>query len=201
MRSAKAAAQNLILRNLPSVDDLLRSQNAREIIDAVGKQRLATLARLAVESLRREIAKDPTIDRSKEDLLAAAEQRLNGLWAAEQKAGIQKVINATGVIIHTNLGRAPLSDSARQALDAASGYCTLEYDLETGKRGRRGSRAEDLIVELTGAESALIVNNCAAAAFFILTVFAFGGEVIISRGELVEIGGDFRGTNTIPIFD
>ena len=96
------------------------------------------------------------------------------------------------MIIHTNLGRAPLSENATRAIDAASGYCTLEYDIETGKRGRRGSRAEDLIVELTGAESALIVNNCAAAAFFILTVFASGGEVIISRGELVEIGGDFR---------
>ena len=106
--------------------------------------------------------------------------------------GTKRIINATGVIIHTNLGRASLSENAQKAMIDASGYCSLEYDIETGKRGRRGSRAEDLIKELTGAEDALIVNNCAAAAFFILTVFASGGEVVISRGELVEIGGDFR---------
>jgi len=82
--------------------------------------------------------------------------------------------------------------AAKQAVIDASAYCTLEYDLETGKRGRRGRRAEELLIELTGAEDALVVNNCAAAAFFVLTVFASGGEVIISRGELVEIGGDFR---------
>jgi L-seryl-tRNA(Ser) seleniumtransferase len=85
-----------------------------------------------------------------------------------------------------------LSKNARQAVADAAGYCALEYDLETGKRGRRGERAEKLLEELTGAESVLIVNNCAAAAFFVLTVFASGGEVVISRGELVEIGGDFR---------
>jgi L-seryl-tRNA(Ser) seleniumtransferase len=86
-----------------------------------------------------------------------------------------------------------LPESARLAIaDEAAGYCTLEYDLGTGKRGRRGRQAEELIVELTGAGDALIVNNCAAAAFFVLTVLAAGGEVIVSRGELVEIGGDFR---------
>lgn len=121
-----------------------------------------------------------------------AEKRLTNQWRTEQKSGIQRVINATGVVIHTNLGRAPLSENARRAIAEASGYCTLEYDLETGKRGRRGRRAEALLAELTGAEDVLIVNNCAAAAFFVLTVFAAGGEVVISRGELVEIGGDFR---------
>jgi L-seryl-tRNA(Ser) seleniumtransferase len=125
--------------------------------------------------------------------MAAAENRLENAWASEQMAGTHRVINATGVVIHTNLGRAPLSENARQAIAGeASGYCTLEYDLETGKRGRRGERAENLLAELTGTESVLVVNNCAAAAFFVLTVFAGGGEVVISRGELVEIGGDFR---------
>jgi L-seryl-tRNA(Ser) seleniumtransferase len=103
------------------------------------------------------------------------------------------VINATGVVIHTNLGRAPLSKNARRAVaDEAAGYCTLEYDVDTGKRGKRGQRAEELIAELTGAEAALVVNNCAAAAFLVLKALADGGEVVISRGELVEIGGDFR---------
>ena len=106
--------------------------------------------------------------------------------------GTRKVINATGVVIHTNLGRAPLSEKAQMAVAGAASYCTLEYDLLTGKRGRRGHRAEALLAELTRAEDVLIVNNCAAAAFFVLTVFASGGEVVISRGELVEIGGDFR---------
>src|SRR5437868_5319256 len=93
----------------------------------------------------------------------------------------------------SKLLRAPLSEAARRAIaDEAARYCTLEYDLETGERGRRGARVEQLLVELTGAEAALVVNNCAAAALLILTVLAQGGETIVSRGELVEIGGDFR---------
>jgi len=127
------------------------------------------------------------------DLLNEAEKQLRYFWRHEQNNRLRRVINATGVIVHTNLGRAPLSENARQAIiENAFGYCTLEYDLATGKRGKRGIRAENLLAELTGAESALIVNNCAAAAFLVLTVLARGGEVIISRGELVEIGGDFR---------
>jgi L-seryl-tRNA(Ser) seleniumtransferase len=147
-----------------------------------------------IDLLRKEIL-DGALDqtRSKQELLAMAERSLADHIAAGERSGLRRVINATGVIIHTNLGRAPLSEAARQTILAeASGYCTLEYDLETGKRGRRGRRAEELLIELTGAEDALIVNNCAAAAFFVLTAFAAGGEVVISRGELVEIGGDFR---------
>jgi L-seryl-tRNA(Ser) seleniumtransferase len=106
---------------------------------------------------------------------------------------MRRVINATGVILHTNLGRAPLSDEARRAIAVdATRYCTLEYDLENGSRGRRGSRVEQLLCELTGAEAALVVNNCAAAALLVLSVLAREGETIVSRGELVEIGGDFR---------
>ena len=95
-------------------------------------------------------------------------------------------------MLHTNLGRAPLSDAARSAIDQAARYCSLEYDLQSGTRGRRGARVESLLKDLTGAEDALVVNNCAAAALLILTVLARDGETIISRGELVEIGGDFR---------
>ena len=180
------------MRHLPSVDELIHSEAARSLIDADGEQYVAAIARQAIESLRQEIVKATDRDLTKADLLVDAESRLNALWSSEQRSRVRKVINATGVIIHTNLGRAPLSENARRAVDNASGYCTLEHDIETGKRGRRGGRAEDLIVELTGAESALIVNNCAAAAFFVLNVFASGGGVVISRGELVEIGGDFR---------
>src|SRR6185295_15445255 len=92
----------------------------------------------------------------------------------------------------TNLGRAPLSTAARRAIETASGYCSLEYDIVAGVRGRRAGKTEDLLIELTGAERALVVNNCAAAALLVLSTLARDGETIVSRGELVEIGGDFR---------
>jgi len=132
------------------------------------------------------------IDDSKETLLAAAVGRLEEVCRGETQARLRRVINATGVILHTNLGRAPLSEAARTAVQEASGYCTLEYDPSTGSRGKRGGQVEELLTQLTGAEAALVVNNCASAALLILTVLARDGETIVSRGELVEIGGDFR---------
>lgn len=188
-----------ILRFLPSVDALLRSETAQKIAVETGKKHLTFLARAVTDSLRREIQEKVAEDQlktekySREILLAEAENRLAAAWRSELNTSLQRVINATGVIIHTNLGRAPLSENARKAMaQQASRYCTLEYNVETGKRGKRGARAEHLLAELTGAESAIIVNNCAAAAFLVLTALAKGGEVVISRGELVEIGGDFR---------
>jgi L-seryl-tRNA(Ser) seleniumtransferase len=189
MPRAEPEKKNLY-RDLPSVDELLRSPQGIKIAEASGAAHAATLARLAVERVRESLANGD--QRSAANLLADSENEMTELWTAESLRGVGRVINATGVIIHTNLGRAPLSEAAKQAVIDASGYCTLEYDLETGKRGRRGKRTEELIVQLTGAEDALVVNNCAAAAFFVLDVFAAGGEVVISRGELVEIGGDFR---------
>ena len=182
-------------RLLPSIDAILRTTTGERISLAGGAKHTTRLARAAVESLRLQIQTEQNgdADYSREDLLEKAAANLENLWRDEQTSGLQRVINATGVMIHTNLGRAPLSANARLALiETASGYCTLEYDLATGKRGKRGKRAERLLADLTGAESALIVNNCAAAAFLVLTVLARGGEVVISRGELVEIGGDFR---------
>ncbi|MCY7348861.1 MAG: L-seryl-tRNA(Sec) selenium transferase [Pyrinomonadaceae bacterium] len=184
-----------IFRLLPSIDAILRTTTAEKISLAVGAKHTTRLARAAAESLRLKIQTEQNgdADYSREDLLEKAAANLEKFWRDERNSGLQRVINATGVIIHTNLGRAPLSANARLALiETASGYCTLEYDLEIGKRGKRGKRAEQLLADLTGAESALIVNNCAAATFLVLTVLAHGGEVVISRGELVEIGGDFR---------
>jgi L-seryl-tRNA(Ser) seleniumtransferase len=130
---------------------------------------------------------------TREALLAEAARRLALAATREQARGLRRVINATGVVLHTNLGRAPLSEAARRAVSQeAAGYCTLEYDTETGSRGRRGARAAELLAELTGAEEALVVNNCAAAALLVLSALARDGETIVSRGELVEIGGDFR---------
>lgn len=181
------------LSALPSIDDLLRSGAAMRLVEDVGRRRLTEFARRVVDGLRRDL-KDGEVKSSttRADLLSEAESRLTAAWNSTLSAGIRRVINATGVVIHTNLGRAPLSNSAKNAIVEASGYCNVEYDLATGERGRRGARAESMICELTGAEDALVVNNCAAAAYLVLTVFATGREVIISRGELVEIGGEFR---------
>ena len=188
-----------ILRFLPPVDALLQTTVAREILPEGGARYLTVLARQAIEQLRAEIQKNVSRDTamskdfSRENLLNEAEKILESIWQNERNSGLLKVINATGVVIHTNLGRAPLSDDARKALvENASGYCALEYNLETGKRGKRGARVEKLLAELTGAEDALVVNNCAAACVLVLTALGKGGEAIISRGELVEIGGDFR---------
>src|SRR5205814_446822 len=130
---------------------------------------------------------------SRQGLLAEAVKRLTSAVERDAACALRRVINATGVILHTNLGRAPLSEAARRAVaEEAAGYCTLEYDTETGARGRRGARAEALLAELTGAEDALVVNNCAAAALLVLAALARDGETVVSRGELIEIGGDFR---------
>ena len=194
MEKPDAPNNSETLRLLPSIDALLRSDAARRISLQTGAKHLTSLARIVIELLRQEIQDNSSAENhSRESLLAEAEKRLENAWRSEQNAGLQRVINATGVIIHTNLGRAPLADAAKKAIsETAAGYCTLEYDLETGERGRRGRTAEELLRELTGAEAALIVNNCAAAAFLVLSEFGKDGEAIVSRGELVEIGGDFR---------
>jgi len=183
----------LPLRGLPSIDAVLRTETASSLMGRAGAARLADLAREAVDSLRGELL-DPvrTVQFTPEGFLAEAERRVRIAWDRQQQAAVRRVINATGVIVHTNLGRAPLSENSRAALLEAAGYCNVEYDLDSGARGARGKHVEDLIVELTSAEAALVVNNCAAAAFLVLSVFAAGGEVIVSRGEMVEIGGDFR---------
>jgi L-seryl-tRNA(Ser) seleniumtransferase len=161
----------------------------------LGEKKLAALARAITEEIREELRGGSFItaqDEPRAELLSEAEKRLAQAGAQADQRGLQGVINATGVIIHTNLGRAPLSQGAQAALAAASRYCTLEFDLATGRRGPRGGRVDEMLAELTGAEAACVVNNCAAAALLVLTALAQGGETIVSRGELVEIGGDFR---------
>jgi L-seryl-tRNA(Ser) seleniumtransferase len=183
---------NRVLRAVPSVDALLKTETARRLAEEIGSSALTSLARTANETLRQELLKADNGDRSRAELLTQAEGLLMELHQAQIARGIRRVINATGVILHTNLGRAPLSGAARDALQEASGYCTLEYDTLTGSRGKRSARAEELLIHLTEAESALIVNNCAAAALLVLSTFSRDAATIVSRGELVEIGGDFR---------
>ena len=184
------------LRDVPSVDALLRTDAARELRNLVGIRRLTGIARSVTAEIRdlvRTIRNFPTNNGNyAEALLAEAVKRMEANARREGQSGIRAVINATGVVLHTNLGRAPLSDAARSAIDEAARYCSVEYDLESGGRGGRAARVESLLKDLTGAEDALVVNNCAAAALLILTVLAGDGETIVSRGELVEIGGDFR---------
>jgi L-seryl-tRNA(Ser) seleniumtransferase len=192
MKSAEATDDQNVFQLLPSVDELLRTDAAKKIAGESGAKRLTMLARGVVAETREQIVSKERAVVSRSALLSEMEKALESAWAAEHRTALKRVINATGVIIHTNLGRAPLSGQAQESIVEASGYCSLEYDLETGKRGKRGGRAERLLAELTGAESALIVNNCAAAAYLVLSVLSGGGEAVISRGELVEIGGDFR---------
>ncbi|MET0623633.1 MAG: L-seryl-tRNA(Sec) selenium transferase [Pyrinomonadaceae bacterium] len=188
------------MRALPSVDALLRTPEAASLRERFGAEHLATLARAVTDELRAELRSDDGQNSgpdsgalTRDALLAEAARRLARAAERERARGLRRVINATGVVLHTNLGRAPLSEAARRAVaHEAAGYCTLEYDTETGARGRRGARAEELLAELTGAEDALVVNNCAAAALLVLTALARDGETVVSRGELVEIGGDFR---------
>lgn len=179
------------LRDVPSVDALLRTDAARELRDLVGIRRLTNIARSITAEIR-DLVRNNQDGNNAEALLAEAVRRMDASARREGQSGIKAVINATGVVLHTNLGRAPLSEPARAAIDEAARYCSVEYDLESGARGGRAARVESLLRDLTGAEEALVVNNCAAAALLILTVLAGDGETIVSRGELVEIGGDFR---------
>ncbi len=154
-----------------------------------GRRALIEAVRAEVDDVRTMIAKgSPSADPGAM-VEAGATRRLAGLF----QPSLRRIINATGVVIHTNLGRAPLSEAAAaQVARLASGYCNLEYDLATGSRGRRDLHAEVLICRLTGADAACVVNNNAAATLLTLAALASGREVIVSRGELVEIGGGFR---------
>lgn len=188
-----APSKDSTLRAIPSVDQLLRAEGVSQLRGAVGLPRLTTIAREVTEEMRKQIQSEDSAETSKDDLLKEAVQRIRSLCRRDELSVLRRVINATGVILHTNLGRAPLSEAARRAIaQEAAGYCTLEYDATTGSRGKRGGHVEELLTRLTGAEAALVVNNCASAALLILTVMAGTGETIVSRGELVEIGGDFR---------
>lgn len=178
------------LRNLPSIDALLQTETAAHLIARFGRPLTLDAFRFVLDEIRTRL-KTSGIDASisSELILAQAESKL----IAWTQPTLIPVINASGVILHTNLGRAPLSEATIRAMDAVSrGYSNLEFDLETGKRGSRLIHAESLLQKLTGAESALIVNNNASAVFLILAALANKKRVIIARSQLVEIGGGFR---------
>ncbi|MGC8828091.1 MAG: L-seryl-tRNA(Sec) selenium transferase, partial [Anaerolineae bacterium] len=176
------------LRRLPSVDRLLQEPGISGLIQASGRELVVDIVREVLESARHAIlAGEPCP--STEALIAAITHSL----ADALRPTLRRVINATGVIIHTNLGRSPLSEAARRAMiEAGTGYSNLEYDLEQGRRGSRYYHAEALLCRLTGAQAALVVNNNAGAVLLVLSALARGKEVIISRSQLIEIGGGFR---------
>ncbi len=176
------------LRQIPSVDRLLSTEAVEKLVNAFGRQAVVDALRRVLESVRADVHGGASVP-DDGSLIERASAHLRNQLAPT----LQPVINATGVIIHTNLGRAPLSEAARQAMDRTSrGYTTLEYDLEKGRRGHRTVHAERLLCQLTGAESALVVNNNAGAVLLTLTGLSQGRGVVISRGQLVEIGGGFR---------
>jgi L-seryl-tRNA(Ser) seleniumtransferase len=184
-----------VLRHLPSIDQLLRRDGLRDLIATAGRDAVRDRLREILSEMRREIvsangaAKTPA---DSEAIAGEIESRLNARFGQRRQSRTQRVINATGVVLHTNLGRAPLSLRAIEAITAASGYCNIEYELDTGRRGKRGSELGAMLRELTGCQAAAVVNNCAAAVLITLNTLAEGGEVLVSRGELIEIGGSFR---------
>jgi L-seryl-tRNA(Ser) seleniumtransferase len=172
-------------RLLPSVDRLLADERLARLLAAGPRQRVVDAARAVLTEARQALSAGGEIG----DLAEATRQRLDSDLALP----LRRAINATGVVVHTNLGRAPLSQAALAAMrEVGAGYSNLEYDLEAGGRGSRHEHVSDLLRRLTGADDALVVNNNAAAVLLALTGLAQGREVVISRGELVEIGGGFR---------
>jgi L-seryl-tRNA(Ser) seleniumtransferase len=176
------------LRSLPSVDQLLQKESIKGLVSLYGRPLMIEAVRNVLEKARVDFAVTGAVP-GMDDLLDTVRQRVEA-WIAPT---LQSVINATGVILHTNLGRAPLSRAAAQAVQEISlGFSTLEYDLGKGQRGSRSVHAEDLLKRLTGAEAALVVNNNAAAVLLALTALARRRAVVIARSQLVEIGGGFR---------
>lgn len=198
-------------RRIPKVDVLLETDGIRQYIPVYGYECVREAVRAELSDLRAQIAQfaegaadedvllnEICVQDDAESGQSADFRILLTDWIGVrlrrmQSPGLKKVLNGTGTILHTNLGRAPIGkEAASRVLETVSGYCNLEYDLEKGRRGERCGQIENILCEITGAEAAVAVNNNAAALLLILCTLAQGGEVIVSRGELVEIGGQFR---------
>ena len=176
-------------RRLPQVQRLLETPECAALCGVYGRAAVTGALRTVLDEYRGEIGAGLLGDAPDMPAIAA---RAAVLLTSRQQPGLRRVINATGIVLHTNLGRAPLAAEALAALTEAAGYCNVEFNLGTGSRGSRTAAVEPLLRDLTGAEAALAVNNGAAAILLALSALAGGGEVVVSRGELVEIGGGFR---------
>jgi L-seryl-tRNA(Ser) seleniumtransferase len=184
-RTNGRAGASLDLRALPSVSSLLARPGIKELVPEAQRETLTAAVRAAIAAVRTGSSPRPAAD----DWTDAVAAELDDLL----RPSLRPVLNATGIVLHTNLGRAPLADAAIAAMQSvARGYSTLEYDVTSGERGSRDVHCLPLLRELTGAEDALVINNCAAAIVLALNTVAAGRDVVISRGELIEIGGSFR---------
>jgi L-seryl-tRNA(Ser) seleniumtransferase len=189
------ADRQKLLQALPKVDELFLLPSLQSLLKEHHRPLIVESIRRAVDKRRQEILRGaevreiPPAAADREKWAAAVKEELAGIL----RPSLRPVINATGVVLHTNLGRAPLAaDALEHILETASGYSNLEFDLKTGERGSRYEHVEELLCRLSGAESALVVNNNAGAVFLSLNTLAEGREVVVSRGQLVEIGGSFR---------
>lgn len=189
-------SDNSQLRYLPAIDKLLRAEELSAAIGVYGREIIREAARDILISLRRELQagnKSLETEIQQPGFYTSLYHNIADLAESRSRLSLKPVFNLTGTVIHTNLGRAPLPQTAIDAIQRVSSQAVnLEYDLETGSRGDRESHVESLICQLTGAEAATVVNNNAAAVVLLLTTLAVGKDVLISRGELVEIGGAFR---------
>jgi len=191
--AARPEGTGSLLRELPAVGSLLEEEELVQLAGRFSHQLVASTAREVLAEMREEIRRG-----ARKKPLSAGELREFAVRETARRAAekasprLQRAVNATGVVLHTNLGRAPLGEAAKKAVKEAAGYCSLEIDLASGERGSRHEHVRELLCFLTGAEDALAVNNNAGAVLLILSALARGREVIISRGQLVEIGGGFR---------
>ena len=184
--------KNLLYRSIPKVDVLLENQAIQEMIERYSRDSVMEAIRAEMDNLRAFIGGCDEEDKAQEQI-ALLVSHIGDAVEKMHTPNMKKVINGTGTILHTNLGRAPISwEHMRKAFDIVTGYSNLEYNLEEGRRGERYSHFEKLLCKITGAEAAMAVNNNASSVLLILSSLAKGGEVIVSRGELIEIGGKFR---------
>ena len=186
-----------LFRQLPSVDELLRHKALQQVAARYGHAATLDAARSFVSDLRVRVAANSIDDQALASLIEKAPASIEQRLSQSMAYSLRPVINATGVILHTNLGRAPLGDAALQHVaEVARGYSNLEFDLATGERGKRDVAVSRLFAKLLNCGdrdiSTIVVNNNAAAVLLTLNALAEGGEVVVSRGELVEIGGSFR---------
>lgn len=177
---------------VPKVDDILEKEEIKEILKKIPRKIVLDSIRLEIENIREHIKNGKTEEEIK-TIINTISEKIKNRAKDKNAFNLKRVVNCTGIVIHTNLGRSLINKEIMENIsEVATNYSNLEYDLSTGKRGSRYDHLEDIIAEITGGEAAMVVNNNAAAVMLVLSTLAKGKEVIVSRGELIEIGGSFR---------